>query len=284
MAVHFVIELPRSSGLLPAVSEFIPYANQGFPRFELVGIVIKLELERMFLVMNGLRGTGSHCQGLRREAFPSFPAGGFAGLSVKPAGFAYSRAKSVRGGGKSFKTPGTALAHETEARRSTNHGPLVKSKVRSNTTVFQEAVLIRRPCDELYQFVRDFSNAATFMKQIRSVTEIHPGHIHWVAKTKDGKLIEWNSFLTEELDGRRVVWKTWSKAKLPHTMAIEMHPKGMEASEVVMKLKMDLTLPENQRLARKFFGKEISHQIQEDLQRLKWLMDSGIVSARSSHG
>jgi uncharacterized membrane protein len=67
--------------------------------------------------------------------------------------------------------------------------------------VVGRTVIINRPRAELYAFWRDFRNLATFMENVESVTPGDGQRSHWVIKAPAGKTVEWDSILTEDVEG-----------------------------------------------------------------------------------
>src|SRR5438552_7056368 len=82
-------------------------------------------------------------------------------------------------------------------------------------------VTINRPRAELYAFWRDFRNLATFMENVESVTPGDAQRSHWVIKAPAGKTVEWDSVLTEDVEGEVIAWESAEGADVKNTGRIE---------------------------------------------------------------
>jgi uncharacterized membrane protein len=140
-------------------------------------------------------------------------------------------------------------------------------------------VTINRPRQELYAFWRDFRNLALFMENVESVTPGDDRRSHWVVKAPAGKTVEWDSILTEAVEGELLAWESAPGADIRNTGRIEFKdgPPG-RGTEVTATIVYDPPAGELGKLIAKLFQKEPKIQARRELRRFKQLMETGEVS------
>jgi uncharacterized membrane protein len=138
------------------------------------------------------------------------------------------------------------------------------------------AITIGRPAAEVYAFWRRLENFPLFMKSILSVTERGGGRSVWVARGPAGEAWEWEAEILEDRPGELLVWRSLPGSEVHHhgavrfqeapagrgteiRVGIEFLPPGGIAGRVVA------------RLARRL----PAHQVEEDLRRLKQMLEAG---------
>lgn len=138
------------------------------------------------------------------------------------------------------------------------------------------AVTIARPPVEVYAFWRQIENLPLFMENIVSVSERGGGQSRWVARGPAGETWEWDAEILEDRPGELLVWRSLPGSEVHHhgavrflaapagrgtevRVGIEFLPPGGLAGRVIARLTR--RLPER--------------QVQEDLRRLKQVMEAG---------
>jgi uncharacterized membrane protein len=84
-----------------------------------------------------------------------------------------------------------------------------------------ESVVVNRPARELYDFWRDFTNLSQFMENIKSVEKLDEKRSHWVIKAPAGTSVEFDSFVTEDVPGRLIAWRSEEGATVPNRGRVE---------------------------------------------------------------
>ena len=147
-----------------------------------------------------------------------------------------------------------------------------------------KTITINRPIDEVYAFWRDFENLPRFMYHLELVENLSAERSHWVARAPAGKTVEWDAEITANRPNELIAWQSIGTdddvrnsgsvrfVKAPGDRGTEVHvdlhydPPGGKAGAIVAKL----------------FGEEPSIQINDDLHRLKQVLETGEVLR--SHG
>ncbi len=143
------------------------------------------------------------------------------------------------------------------------------------------AVTINRPARELYAYWRDFSNLATFMDNVVSVSPIDDKRSHWVVKAPGGKTVEWDAVITEETPDRLIAWTSEPGADVPNSGRIEFRDAGARGTIVTATIAYDPPAGVVGKLIAKMFQREPAIQARRDLRRFKQLMETGEIATSS---
>jgi len=141
-----------------------------------------------------------------------------------------------------------------------------------------KSITIAKPPQEVYAFWRDLSNLPRFMKNLESVTQIDDEHSHWVVKAPAGRTVEWDAIIHNEVPGQMIAWRSMPGADVDNAGSVWFReaPAG-RGTEVKVELQYNPPAGALGAIFASFWGKEPSQQIQEDLHRLKALLEAGEV-------
>jgi len=140
-------------------------------------------------------------------------------------------------------------------------------------------IVIARPRHEVYAFWRDFENLPRFMHQLESVTNIDGTRMtHWVAKPAAGQRVEWDAELVEDRPNERLAWRTaGADDDVRHAGAVTFLPHGSRVTEVEVAVTYNAPGGIASEIIARLFGHEPGHQIEEDLERFKRVLESSDV-------
>lgn len=144
------------------------------------------------------------------------------------------------------------------------------------------AVTINRPRAELYAYFRDFANLANFMENIERVDVRDATHSHWVVKAPAGRTVEWDSTITDEVEGEYFVWASDPGADIANSGRIEFRDAGARGTVVTASLIYDPPGGVVGKLIAKLFQREPAIQARRDLRRFKQLMETGEVATAAN--
>ncbi|MEG3177146.1 SRPBCC family protein [Sphingomonas sp. RB3P16] len=144
------------------------------------------------------------------------------------------------------------------------------------------AVTINRPRAELYAYFRDFANLPTFMDNIERVDVHDATRSHWVVKAPGGRTVEWDSAITDEVEGEYFVWASQPGADIENSGRIEFRDAGARGTVVTASLIYDPPGGVVGKLIAKLFQREPAIQARRDLRRFKQLMETGEVATAAS--
>ena len=140
-------------------------------------------------------------------------------------------------------------------------------------------VTIDRPCQELYDFWRDFNNLPRFMYNIESVSVIDALRSHWVVSAPAGKTVEWDAQIIAEEPGRLIAWKSMENASVRNSGRVEFIDSPDDRGTVVtVTIAYDPPGGAAGKMIAKLLQKEPKIQARQDLRRFKQLMETGEIS------
>lgn len=174
--------------------------------------------------------------------------------------------------------PLTASKHSSAAIDAATDG-LVEAR---GDALVGRAVTINRPRAELYAYFRDFANLPSFMDNIERVDVRDATHSHWVVKAPAGRTVEWDSTITDEVEGEYFVWASDPGADIANSGRIEFRDAGARGTVVTASLIYDPPGGVVGKLIAKLFQREPAIQARRDLRRFKQLMETGEVATAAS--
>jgi uncharacterized membrane protein len=146
-------------------------------------------------------------------------------------------------------------------------------------TVAQKTVTINRPRQELYAYWRDFSNLATFMDNIESITVRDDRTSHWVVKAPGGGTVEWDAIVTADEPGRRIAWESAPGADVSNSGVVEFKDAQADRGTLVSAtIAYDPPGGAIGEFIAKLFQREPALQARRELRRFKQLMETGEIS------
>jgi uncharacterized membrane protein len=147
-------------------------------------------------------------------------------------------------------------------------------------TVAARAVTINKPAAKLYAYWRDFSNLASFMENVVTITS-HGDRSHWVVKAPGGQTVEWDARITEDQPNELIAWTSEEGADVANSGRIEFRDAGARGTVVTATIAYDPPGGVIGKLVAKMFQREPAIQARRDLRRFKQLMETGEIATSS---
>jgi uncharacterized membrane protein len=137
---------------------------------------------------------------------------------------------------------------------------------------------IRRSAPEVYAFWRDLENLPTFMAHLEEVRSTGDRTSHWSASAPFGKNVEWDAEILDETPAEKIAWRSTGDADVPNagTVRFVPAPDGV-STEVHVVLVYDIPGGAVGKAVAKYFGEEPHQQLDDDLRRLKQVLETGEV-------
>jgi uncharacterized membrane protein len=137
---------------------------------------------------------------------------------------------------------------------------------------------IRRPAPDVFAFWRDMENLPIFMTHLDQVRVTGERTSHWSANAPFGKNLEWDAEIIDEAPSEKIVWRSTGSADVPNggTVHFVTAPDGV-STEVHLGLVYDIPGGAIGKAVAKYFGEEPHQQIDDDLRRLKQVLETGEV-------
>jgi len=137
---------------------------------------------------------------------------------------------------------------------------------------------IRKPVSEVYAFWRDLENLPTFMAHLEQVRATGDRTSHWSASAPFGSNVEWDAEITEEVTGEKIGWRSTGDADVANagTVRFVLAPDGV-STEVYVAMVYDIPGGRVGKAVARYFGEEPHQQLDDDLRRLKQVLETGEV-------
>lgn len=142
----------------------------------------------------------------------------------------------------------------------------------------EKVLTINRPPNQVYDYWHNFENLPRFMQHLDSVQVTGERSSHWKAHGP-GMTIEWDAEVLEDVQGQRISWHSVGKADLPNQGTVEFREApGDRGTEV--RVTIDYYPPGGAagRVAAKLAKGLTAQQLEEDLKRLKQILETGEVA------
>jgi uncharacterized membrane protein len=171
-----------------------------------------------------------------------------------------------------------ALGRNSAQRDS---GSAVASLERGEGTRIEQAVVIARPRDDLFQFWRRFDNLPRFMDNLESVAVLDGSRSHWVAKGPLGTRVEWDAEIHNEIRDELIAWRSLPGSDVDQAGSVHFTPAHGGGTEVRVVMRYAAPTGKLGDALARVLGDDPSQQIADDLRRFKQVMEAGEVSASS---
>jgi uncharacterized membrane protein len=148
----------------------------------------------------------------------------------------------------------------------------VPAKERRRTVDIQKTLRIEAPVERVYAFWRDYGNFPLFLSGVRRVDDLGAGRSRWVVDGPAGSL-EWTSAITVEAPETLLAWRSEPGAILENAGAVRFSREGTGTR---IDLRFCYNPPTGAGAAvAELFGADPRAQLNQDLGRLKSLLESG---------
>ena len=166
------------------------------------------------------------------------------------------------------------LYKSLKINRAKKYVPPSASVAQGEGIKIERIIRIHRSPEELFRFWRNLGNLAHFMENVESVTVIGPLQTHWVVKGPAGTTVEWDAEIHNEIKNELIAWRTVGESEVDHAGSVEFIP---DMGGTKLKVVISYAPPTGRAGAAvaKLFGKEPGQQLDQDLHRLKLLVEKG---------
>ncbi|KUN78993.1 cyclase [Streptomyces bungoensis] len=187
-----------------------------------------------------------------------------------------ARALMNRDGRGSARTMAATAA--TSAIAAADVYAAVTRTFRSSPLELTSTVTVGKSPDEAYEFWQRLDRLPEFMTHLDEVRATGPGTSHWTATAPFGRTVEWDAETTEDVPGQRIAWRSLKGADIDNSGEVRFLPApGGRGTEVHVRLRYDLPAGALGKAAARWFGEEPHQQLDDDLRRLKQVMETGEV-------
>jgi uncharacterized membrane protein len=140
----------------------------------------------------------------------------------------------------------------------------------------EKSVTINASPEQIYTFWRNFENLPRFMHNLEAV-EVHDGkRSRWVAKGPAGRKVDWEAEIINEIPNELIGWRSIEGSEVDNAGSVHFTPAtGGRGTEVKVVLRYDPPAGKFGARVSKILGEDPAVNVQEDLRRLKMLIETG---------
>jgi uncharacterized membrane protein len=148
----------------------------------------------------------------------------------------------------------------------------------------EESVTIDAAPERVYAFWRNFENLPQFMHNVESVKVLDSKRSHWIVRGPAGTKLEWDAEIINEIPNELIAWRSLNSAEVDNAGSVHFEPvrDGHHGTELRVVLRYDPPAGVVGAAISKFLGEDPAMQVEEDLLRLKMLLETGRVTASGS--
>lgn len=172
---------------------------------------------------------------------------------------------------------GIAGADLYTALRTTSDGSTGRHANAPHHRMLRAAVTVHRPPEDVYRFWRDLENLPSFMYHLKSVTAESADRSHWVANAPIGQSVQWHAQITEDEPQKRIAWQSLPGSTVENGGSVVFTPAPGGGTEVRVTLSYHIPGGLLGKAAASVFGESPEQQVNDDLRRLKQLLETGQV-------
>ena len=139
-----------------------------------------------------------------------------------------------------------------------------------------KTITIDRPVSQVYAFWNRLENLPQFLRHVQSITVRDDLHSHWAVKTVGEKIVEWDAEIIERRENEMISWRSIPGGDVDNAGSVWFTPtKGSVGTVVRVSLKYVPAAGKVGVIAAKLLGRDAEAEIEEDLDRLKSLLETG---------
>jgi uncharacterized membrane protein len=138
----------------------------------------------------------------------------------------------------------------------------------------EKTITLKAPVAEVFGLWRNPENFPRFMSHLVEVKRLDDRRHHWVAKGPAGVPAEWDSEITQLEPNRIVAWKSVPGSMVETAGHIRFEAQG-DATRLDIRLRYNPPAGTLGHLVAAIFGMDPKHAMDEDLVRLKSLLEQG---------
>jgi uncharacterized membrane protein len=149
---------------------------------------------------------------------------------------------------------------------------------RSAVTV-QKAIMIGAPAENVFPFFARYDSFPEYMRHVREVRDLGGGRSHWKAAGPGGIPVSWNAVVTRYEPNQLIAWRSEPGSTVANAGMIRFEPQSGGRTRVTIRLTYNPPGGALGHFAATLFGRDPRSEMDEDLIRLKGLIETGKTAA-----
>lgn len=142
-----------------------------------------------------------------------------------------------------------------------------------------KAITIEAPVEEVFDFWRNYENFPRFMSHLSEVRQTGGGRSHWVAEGPGGVPFEWDAETVRMERNRAIEWRSAAGSPVENAGAVHFRAEGENTTRVDVHLSYNPPAGAVGHAVAAFFRSDPKHMMDDDLVRVKSLLEDGRTTA-----
>lgn len=144
----------------------------------------------------------------------------------------------------------------------------------------QKAINIQAPVNEVYEFWSRFENFPRFMAHVEEVSDRGNGQSHWKVSGPAGIPVEWDAITTKQIPNEVIAWKSLPNEAIKSAGIVQFHPNADGSTRITVRMSYNPPAGALGHAVATLFGSDPKSAMDEDLVRLKSLLETGKTTAK----
>jgi uncharacterized membrane protein len=144
----------------------------------------------------------------------------------------------------------------------------------------QKTINIQAPVEQVYTFWSSFTNFPEFMAHVRDVQDLGGGRSHWTVAGPAGIPVEWEARITEQIPNELIAWTSEPGQVVRSTGQVSFEPNPDGSTRLHIRLSYNPPAGALGHAVATLFGADPKQTMDEDLMRLKSLLENGKTTAK----
>lgn len=141
-------------------------------------------------------------------------------------------------------------------------------------------ITVNAPPEEIYRFWRRLENLPRFMQHLENVEQLDDRRSHWTAVGPAGTRVSWDAEIVRDEPGRELAWQSMPGATVTNRGVVMFRPAaGGQSTEIEVRMEYRPPAGRLGSAIARMFGEEPQVQVEDDLQRLRRMVDAGELQA-----
>jgi uncharacterized membrane protein len=146
----------------------------------------------------------------------------------------------------------------------------------------EKSVTIDRRPEEIYRFWKNLENLPRIFEHVQSVSEIDERRSHWVVAGPAGTRVAWTAQIVTDHPNELISWESLPGSEVQNAGSVRFEPSRDGGTEVKVTLQYQPPAGVIGATVAKLFGEAPDQQLDEDLGRLKQLVEGQSAQANAS--
>jgi uncharacterized membrane protein len=142
-----------------------------------------------------------------------------------------------------------------------------------------KAINVAAPAEQVYEFWTHFENFPRFMAHVKEIRDHGNGRSHWVVAGPAGTPVEFDALITKQVPNQVIAWKSLPDQTVQSAGIVRFDPNPDGGTRITVQMSYNPPAGALGHAVASLFGVDPKRAMDEDLARLKTLLEQGKTSA-----